>query len=74
MDKFKWSLEQYLAVAQEKEKNRVMMILMRDTSALTGCEKEKAIKEKEEGTKNITSRFCYFILMVLLFIFLGFKC
>lgn len=52
MDNLKLTLEQFLVVAQEKEKNRVMTILTRNTSKLIGREKEMMLKAKVKIAKK----------------------
>nr|KAJ0188335.1 hypothetical protein LSAT_V11C900456340 [Lactuca sativa] len=69
IDNLMSSLEQYSAVAQEKEKNCAMTILTRDTSGLTGREKEMTIKARR-GREKI--QYLGFVILSLWFRYLNF--
>lgn len=51
-DNLKLSLDKYLEVTHEKEKTRVMFVLTRNISDLSGREREMRIKAKEELPKK----------------------
>lgn len=51
-DNLKTTLEQYLSIAKDNEKNHDMEILMKYISHFTGCEKELMLKTKDKVAKR----------------------